>query len=571
MARAEVLRGAPVLAGLSDELLEQLAAEAGEVTVRAGEWLFREGERAESLYVIRSGRLEVVAEGPPETLIRLLRRGDALGELALLHAGVRSASVRARRDSDLLELSRERFERLIRDVPAFAVALTRTMGAQLAANRAPAGAPARPSTIAVVPLDAAAPAREVADLLLEALGRFGGAAELGDEAGRTPGETLNALDRAEELAERVLMVATEPLPGERWTDLCLREADLIVAVAARPPAGAWSGHPALRGCELIAIEEAAAAPSLGGLAPRETQALPVRAELAGRVEALARRLCGQALGVVLSGGGARAFAHLGVVEELAAAGLVPDRIAGVSLGSVVGAGLAFGHDPETLAGLFRRGFVETNPTGDYTLPLFSLIRGRRTRELLCEAFGERRIEELATRFFCLSCDLVGRESVVHRTGRLRDAVYPSLSIPGLFPPVPTADGRLLVDGGVLDNLPVETMAAANEGPVIAVDVSGRVGGFGQGGRPGLERFRRPLRRFLTGGEAELPRLGETVVRTVTVGSIDTADAARRHADLVIAPEVDGIGLLDWKRLERVREIGREAARSALERWEGLAA
>jgi len=568
MPGAEVLRGAPVLAGLSDELLEQLAAEAGEVTVRAGEWLFREGERAESLYVIRTGRLEVVAEGPPETLIRLLRRGDALGELALLHAGLRSASVRARRDSDLLELSRERFEALIRDVPAFAVGLTRTIGAQLAANRAPAGAPARPSTIAVVPLDTAAPAREVADLLLEALARFGGVAELPDEASRSPAETLSALDRAEQRAERVLMVATEPLPDERWTDLCLREADLILAVAGGAPADAWRAHPALRGCELLAVGDGTAIGALAGLAPREAQVLADRSELPQRVEALARRLCGRALGIVLSGGGARAFAHLGVVEELAAAGLVPDRIAGVSLGSVVGAGLAVGHDPETLAELFRRGFVEVNPTGDYTMPLFSLIRGSRTRELLREAFGERRIEELATRFFCLSCDLIGRESVVHRAGRLRDAVYPSLSIPGLFPPVPTADGRLLVDGGVLDNLPVETMAAANEGPVIAVDVSGRVGGFGQGGRPGLERFRRPLRRLLTGGEAELPRLGETVVRTVTVGSIDTAEAARRHADLVIQPEVDGIGLLDWKRLDRVREIGREAARDALQQWEG---
>ncbi len=571
MVAADVLRGAPMLAELSDELLEQLAAEAGEVRVRAGKWLFREGEEAESLYVIRSGRLEVVAEGPPETLIRLLRRGDALGELALLHAGVRSASVRARRDSDLLELSRERFEALIRDVPAFAVGLTRTIGAQLAASRAPAGATAPPTTIAVVPLDAASPAREVADLLVMELGAHGSVAELTPRADRSRADTLAALDRAEASADRVAMVAEASFPGEEWTDLCLREADLIVAVSGGTPDGAWRDHPALRGCELLTLANGRPAAVPAGFAPRETQVLRGRDELPRRIEALARRLCGRALGVVLSGGGARAFAHIGVVEELSAAGLVPDRIAGVSLGSVVGAGLAFGHEPDALAELFRGGFIETNPTGDYTLPLFSLIRGRRTRELLQTAFGECRIEELATRFFCLSCDLIGRESVVHRTGRLCDAVYPSLSIPGLFPPVPTDDGRLLVDGGVLDNLPVERMAAANEGPVIAVDVSGRIGGFGQGVRPGLERLGRPLRRFLTGREDELPRLGETVVRTVTVGSIDTAQAARRHADLVIQPEVDGIGLLDWGRLEQVRELGRQAAREALQTWEGTPA
>jgi predicted acylesterase/phospholipase RssA len=72
-----------------------------------------------------------------------------------------------------------------------------------------------------------------------------------------------------------------------------------------------------------------------------------------------------------------------------------------------------------------------------------------------------------------------------------------------------------------------------------------------------------MRRFLTGSDAEVPRLGETVVRTVTVGSIDTVAAARRHADLVIQPRVEGIGLLDWRQLDAARVAGREAARTAL--------
>ena len=178
-------------------------------------------------------------------------------------------------------------------------------------------------------------------------------------------------------------------------------------------------------------------------------------------------------------------------------------------------------------------------------------------------FGELRIEELPLRFFCLSCDLIAREAVLHRTGRVVDAVYPSAAIPGVFPPVATRDGRLLVDGGVLDNLPVATMARTGEGPVIAVDVSGRVGQFRRPERPGITRLRRPIRRALTGSDAEIPRLGETIMRTVTVGSIDTFAAAHLHADLVIAPRIEGIGLLDWKALLRVVELGRRAAREAL--------
>jgi NTE family protein len=152
---------------------------------------------------------------------------------------------------------------------------------------------------------------------------------------------------------------------------------------------------------------------------------------------------------------------------------------------------------------------------------------------------------------------------VRRAGLVREAVYSSLAIPGVFPPVADGNGRLLVDGGVLDNLPVATMARTGEGPVVAVDVTGPVGQFKRAQRPKLERLGRPLRRALTGSDDTIPRLGETIVRSVTVGSIDTVAAARLHADVVITPAVAGIGLLDWSSLERVRELGRQAARAAL--------
>jgi hypothetical protein len=83
-------------------------------------------------------------------------------------------------------------------------------------------------------------------------------------------------------------------------------------------------------------------------------------------------------------------------------------------------------------------------------------------------------------------------------------------------------------------------------------------------RPAVACPWRPVRRILTGSEAEIPRLGETIVRTVTVGSIDTVAAARLHADLVITPRVEQIGLMDWKALPRAAELGRRAAREALE-------
>jgi NTE family protein len=100
--------------------------------------------------------------------------------------------------------------------------------------------------------------------------------------------------------------------------------------------------------------------------------------------------------------------------------------------------------------------------------------------------------------------------------------------------------------------------------VIAVDATGRTGIHERRQPPAVARLGRLVRRILTGSEAEIPRLSETILRTMTVGSIDTVAAAPRHSDLVITPQVEQIGLMDWKALPRVVELGRRAAREALE-------
>lgn len=557
MRTAAFLRYVPVLSGLADDLLERLADQIREVHVRAGGWIMREGEAAESLFIVRAGRLKVVAEGPPESLIGVLRRGDVVGELALLREGARCASVRALRDSELLELAREPFEAMVQQAPSFALGLTRAMGAQLAASRDPIVATSPPRAIAVVGLDAAAPTAEVADVLAGALSAYGRVASL--QTG-----TITAIDQAERDADRVLLRGGTS-PGEEWTELCVREADLVLAVTGGIPDAAWVRSAAtLAGCELLVLGPSVSGSVIDAFRPRESQVVSDLATVPEALQATARRLAGRSLGIVLSGGGARALAHLGVLEELVAAGVRFDRIAGVSLGSLVAAAAAAGWPVERMREVFERSFVESNPSNDFVPPAYSLIRGAKTRRLLRENFGDRHIEELPHRFFCLSCDLIARDAVVHRTGPVVDAIYPSLAVPGVFPPVPTHDGRLLVDGGVLDNLPVATMARAGEGPVIAVDVTGRMGQFNRPSRGAAVRLGKPIRMALTGSEAELPRLVETLMRTMTVGSIDTVAAARLHADLVITPQVDGIGLMDWKALGRVRELGRQAARQALD-------
>src|SRR5271168_1614340 len=280
MQRVGFIRNVPIFAGLSEELLQRLAGEVREVRVRAGEWIMRAGETADSLFIVCSGRFEVIDEGPPESLRRVLRRGEIIGELALLLEGTRTASVRARCDAELLELGRDGFEALIQEAPSFALGLTRALGAQLAATRMPVAAPMLPQAIAVVALDAGAPSAEVAEWLADALAVYGSVARL------STGE-LASIDRAERDADRLVLHCRDAPPAE-WTELCLREADLVVAVSSGGAPEAWRERAtALRGSELLIFGSPVSGALVDSLQAREVQVVARRTDGRGAVEAMA--------------------------------------------------------------------------------------------------------------------------------------------------------------------------------------------------------------------------------------------------------------------------------------------
>ncbi len=540
--------------------MERLRGLAKPVHLPAGEWLFQEGDQADCAYIVRSGRVQVLSGGH---LIRTVRRGAVIGELAPLTGGTRAASVRAQRDCQLWQLGRDDFELLITTDQQFALALCHTLASKLAEHRSPVTRWQPPRRITIVALDAGVSPDDLANRLAANLASTGEVAVLRGGDSATHDDHVATIERAEASSRYVVLSGGGQL-GDPWTDTALAEADRIIAVSHGNPDSAWIAHAgALHGCELLSLGRSISGTLIQAIEPRAVQTVADDTALDRWIALAARRLAQRAVGIVFSGGGARAFAHLGVVEALRAMGVQIDRVGGVSMGAIVAGAVGLEIDDETIFQTFRRYFVEQNPSGDYTLPAFSLVRGHRTRRLLTEAFGETMIESLPLRFFCLSADLNSRSAVIHRTGPLREAIFASLALPGIYPPVPTPEGRLLVDGGVLANLPVETMAADAEGPVIAVDVT-----RGEAWRPRPTPRTRPwqaqARRLITGQDMELPRLAETILRTLVVGSDDTVAAARRHADIVIRPVVERAGLLDWKQLPQMREAGRDAVRRLIE-------
>jgi predicted acylesterase/phospholipase RssA len=186
------------------------------------------------------------------------------------------------------------------------------------------------------------------------------------------------------------------------------------------------------------------------------------------------------------------------------------------------------------------------------MPRHGLIRGGRAEAMLKRTFGEARIEELDRAFMCGAADLRTGEQVMSRHGSLYEAVGVSMAIPVLVPPV-VRDGRMLVDGSLVDNLPVGPMAELAEGPIIAVDI--KTSFEGSGARPAAIPVAQRAPR--------VPAIGETLTRVLFMGASNTSDAARRHADLIVKPHGAGIGLFEWHQIDRAREEGRAAAREAL--------
>jgi NTE family protein len=556
----QALRDVPLFADLDSELRAEVASRATAIDLPAGDWLFRQGDPGDSMYAVLLGRLEVLIESPEPVVIRVAGAGDAVGELALLNDAPRSASVRARRDSRLLRIDREHFSALLADVPSFAQALTRTLAALLQQSRALTPEPTPlPATIAVVPAHPGLATRELAARLADQLGA--GTALL-DESPEAPGDRL---DRAERESDRVLLVSPHPAGTDQWADFCARQADRLLLLAeGNPP----SGPAALRGAgrrEVILAGRAlpgALAGWLDRLGASSGRLVGPPVDWSRTLRPLARSLTGRSTGLVLSGGGARGLAHIGVIEALLEAGVEVDRVAGCSMGAMVGSQFAMGLDPDTIHANCVAELIDRNPLGDYTLPLVSLVRGRRAKAMVERLYGERLVEELPREFFCVSSDLVTSELVLHRRGRLFEAVGASFCLPAIGPPV-MLDDHMLVDGGVLNNLPVEPLAASGEGTVIASDVTAQFQ-VTRRSRAAAGRARARFRETVLGLGHDVPlRLPEVVVRTLTLGSIDTVEASQRHADLVIRPAVEGVGVVDFERIVELRRAGREAARAAL--------
>jgi predicted acylesterase/phospholipase RssA/CRP-like cAMP-binding protein len=591
---------AEMVAGLMGEdepdLVQTVVDRVGWRRLAAGEVLFEQGDPPDAAYFIVAGRVMVSVRDPDGNAepVAELGRGEVVGELGLLDRAPRSATVRAVRDTTLAVFSTEVFEELVTRSPALMLHVARGILTRL--RRTPRRMVGRAAALTIA-VTAPVDPHPIVDGVTAAIARFGSVRHLSSSR---VDELLNRPDIAQveadnvgvpRLAEfmheadvgndHVVLEADRELSG--WTRRVLHQADRVVVVCSRDPDGEerrliGALLDQLRGSEHVTVMLAVLHPA-GADRPRGTAALVrdldpdgvriaevvhLRDGDADDIARLGRLASGNGVGVVLSGGGARGFAHLGVHRALREAGVPVDAIAGCSIGAPLAAGIAPRVADDELVEVAQRQFHRLL---DYTLPIVSLVKGQRISASIDAAFGDWDIEDLWLPYYCVSTNLTQSRLEVHRRGNLSRAVRASVAIPGILPPVPM-DGDLLVDGGVLNNLPFEPMRQDGRiDTVIAIDVAPERGpraksDFGtsvSGARALVASARR------TG---EYPSLTAVLLRSMLAGSVHNQRQALRSdaVDLLVRLALPGVALLDFERVAEVAAAGHRAAVDDVGAW-----
>jgi predicted acylesterase/phospholipase RssA/CRP-like cAMP-binding protein len=587
---------------ITTEMLSLIETQIEWQTLTRGVVLYQQGDPSDALYVVIHGRLLITQtdERGRLQILRSVARGEMIGETAFVGDSYRTATVQATRDSLVMRVPREAFERLTTQYPRQMLDFLQGLVARIRTTTPDRAVARRMVTAAVIPLNGASVAPLI-ERLSTALSTYGSVlhlnpAKLSDLLGS------DALSRLESDAERAASVAwlNEQEAAYRfvlyecdptltaWTDRAIRQADRVLLVTEsnttpdltalerqlneRPVADSpWS----IIRKELVLIRSAGQ--PIRGSAKWLTARANTPAQItqhhhidptqSNDYQRMGRRLAGYAIGLVLGGGGARCFAHVGVIKALREMGLPIDVVGGTSAGAIAAAAVAMGASSDQLIEYTR---VLFKSFSDYTLPMTSIFTGHNFTRALQEMCGDRFIEDLPIGYFAVSSNLTQAKMHLHQSGQLWRTLRASASLPGAFPPIMEGED-LLIDGAIFDNVPVRPMSELLEGGmVIACDVedstirrrSYQYGESLNGWLVLAGRLFPPLRK-----RYKAPTLIGLMSRATVLASMETKQTTRTLAELYLNPPVGKFGTFDLDACDEMIQIAYEYAKTQLTEWE----
>ncbi|MGN7610563.1 cyclic nucleotide-binding and patatin-like phospholipase domain-containing protein [Magnetococcales bacterium HHB-1] len=565
------------------------------VEVAQGETIIEQGEVGKALFFIVYGRCVALKKDKYGHTKRLgeLYPGQIIGEISLITDQPATATVRAMHHSRLVRFSREAFLHMVAEVPQITFQAARIIANRLQGKEAYENQQRRTVSLALLPLHDDIDCDTFADQLQNALNNITKSiivdSTMIQDYATCPSHTeINDAQyavihqqfiRLAEMHNLLILKASHQVTS--WTSLCVCRSDRILLVAS-----AKHHQHALTQLEkqLFSHMDAEITPHIDLVlihaqdqwsithaeawrAKRYFQTVyHVRQNQPQDYQRLARRLMGSASGLVVGGGGARSLAHLGVIKALREADIPIDMVAGTSMGAFIAALYAMDLDMETMIGATRRVWVDWRPLSDYDYPAIAMIKGKRLERACQELWSGWSFDDLPLSCFCMVADITNCRAEAVDRGPVWRGVRSSCSLPGIGPPFLEKD-RLWVDGGVIDNLPVEVMQKKyghEINQLIVTDI------FKENIFKAPEKIPTgwPLfwQRFNPWSKSvEIPRMFDILYRSATLASEQGATQGIEKADLVFRPSVDQYGLLEFKALSQCVEIGYQEAIKVLNR------
>ncbi|MEW5869600.1 MAG: cyclic nucleotide-binding and patatin-like phospholipase domain-containing protein [Chloroflexota bacterium] len=613
--RFQRAQGSLILTRLFGELdkatLNELQSNLEWLHLNSGQVLFRQGDPGEAMYIVVQGRLRFAVEEPGgrSRILGEVGAGESIGEFALFAESgspesLRSATVYATRLTDVITITRPVFEGLLCQYPQLLLSLTRRVIQRQRLIVQSSLPEVRALAISVIPVRPGAPVDAFTSQLASALSALGSTLLLSassfEQLYGKPGSAQTPLDHPasavihvwldeHEREQNFVIYQAAPALDESgqmnpWTHRCLENADVILLVGeastdptTSPVEAALPTAQTRARLELALLHADDCQMPQGTqtwLAARRAGAFPVQAHHHVRLgnasdfRRLARRVSGRPVGLALSGGGARGWAHIGVFRALQEANLEVDWVAGSSMGAILAACFALEWPLERIDQLATR-FANPKLLLDYTLPYTAITATRRVTSLLQELSAGINVEDTWRPFFCVSSNLTKAEERLHFSGPLWKAIRASMAFPAVFSPV-LDEGCILADGGAVNNLPIDRMRqVCPTGTVIGVElVTDASGGncvqqynFG----PSLSGWQVLFSRLNPFAQPiKAPTLLEIVASIVDNNSRQRLNEVRRFADLLIQVPVDQYGLLEFDQYAEIAELGYTTAKKQLE-------
>lgn len=582
-----------IFTGLNHNAIRPHIHEMEWLSVPAGRRLIRQGAEGKAIYFVISGRLGVWLDRGEgyEDLIAEIGRGECVGELSILTNGTATANVDAIRDSIVIQLPKDAFDRMVASEFVVLQNVNQLLIQRIKNQNQKQAQTHRTNSIALIPTHPSVPIADFARHLTQSISQYVNAIcinadvvdeALGEGSAQAPEDSerqrkiVNWLNTQE--SQHQILIYEADLNPSAWSLRCIRQADHILIVGwtdEDPTPGAMEedlNHAAnLARRDLILLHPEKTVQPQGTarwLEKREVSAhYHVRFKDDNTVDRLSRILTARTVNLVLSGGSSRGFAHIGIIRALTEHNIPIDFIGGASVGSVVAAQFALGQKIEDLAQGHKKWWVDKSGMHQYTLPWMSLASDRVYNVGLQDILGLSCIEDLWITFFAVSTNITRGDLHVHKEGPIWEACRASTSMPAYYPPF-YLNGDLFVDGGVLDNIPINVMRNLNDGFIFASDVSTHseleksASHFKE--KTGWNLLANRLNPFST--NIQVPSIPHVLFRTLEVGMGQHKDHGQA-ANLCFYPPVQEFSWFDAKPIYDIIDAGYQHACDALEQWD----